>query len=181
MKVVVVSNGGGLDNLQVVERADPTPKPNEVIVKWHATSLNYHDYLVGAGAIPVLDGRIPMSDGAGEIIAIGSDVSAWKAGDKVMSIFFPFWVEGKATFRKMVGVSGETVDGYIAEQSAVSASAISAMPEGFSYAEAATLPCAGLTAWRGLIVEGKIKAGESVLIEGSGGMSILGLQLAKMA
>lgn len=181
MKVVVVSNGGGLDNLQVVERADPTPKPNEVIVKWHATSLNYHDYLVGAGAIPVLDGRIPMSDGAGEIIAIGSDVSAWKAGDKVMSIFFPFWVEGKATFRKMVGVSGETVDGYIAEHSAVSASAISAMPEGFSYAEAATLPCAGLTAWRGLIVEGKIKAGESVLIEGSGGMSILGLQLAKMA
>ena len=181
MKVVVVSNGGGLDNLHVVEKADPTPKSNEVIVKWHATSLNYHDYLVGAGAIPVSDGRIPMSDGAGEIITIGSNVSNWKVGDKVMSMFFPFWEEGKVTFRKMVGVSGETVDGFIAEQSAVLASAITAMPEGFSYAEAATLPCAGLTAWRGLIVEGKLKAGESVLIEGSGGMSVLGLQLAKMA
>ena len=181
MKIIEVVNGGGLDNLNVAERADPIPKSNEVVVSWHATSLNYHDYLVAIGGIPVPNGRIPMSDGAGEITAVGSDVSNWNVGDKVMSMFFPFWEEGKATFRKMVGVSGETVDGYITEQSAILASAITSMPEGYSYAEAATLPCAGLTAWRGLVVEGGIKAGESVLIEGSGGMSILGLQLAKAA
>lgn len=181
MKIIEVVNGGGLDNLNIAERPDPTPNSNEVVVRWHATSLNYHDYLVAIGGIPVPNGRIPMSDGAGEITAVGSDVSSWNVGDKVMSMFFPFWEEGKATFRKMVGVSGETLDGYITEQSAVLASAITAMPEGYTYAEAATLPCAGLTAWRGLMVEGGITAGESVLIEGSGGMSILGLQLAKAA
>jgi len=180
MKIISVTKGGGLDNLQIVEKPTPIPKANEVVVKWHATSLNYHDYLVAIGAIPVPDGRIPMSDGAGEITAVGSDISNWKIGDKVMSMFFPFWIEGKPTFQKMVGVSGETVDGYIAEESAVLGSAISSMPESYSYAEAATLPCACLTAWRGLVVEGKIKAGDSVLIEGTGGMSLFGLQLAKM-
>lgn len=181
MQVIEVSQGGGLHNLLVRDRTDPQPQANEVIVRWHATSLNYHDYLVAAGAIPVQDGRIPMSDGAGEIIATGEDVSQWQTGDKVMSTFFPFWHEGRPSLRRMAVVSGETVDGYMAEKSAIPASSISAIPTGLSYAEAATLPCAGLTAWRGLIVEGKIKAGDKVLIEGTGGMSIMGLQLAQMA
>ncbi|MCL4126266.1 UNVERIFIED_CONTAM: hypothetical protein GTU68_061621 [Idotea baltica] len=181
MKVVSISKGGGIENLQIEEKTSPEPKTNEVLVKWHATSLNYHDYLVAIGGIPVPDGRIPMSDGAGEIIAVGSEVSNWKIGDKVMSTFFPFWIEGKPSFQKMVGVSGETIDGYIAEESAVLASSLSAIPDNYSYAEAATLPCACLTAWRGLAVEGNIKAGDSILIEGTGGMSLFGLQLAKMA
>jgi NADPH:quinone reductase-like Zn-dependent oxidoreductase len=181
MKVIAVSSGGGLENLQIIERPDPQPGPGEIVVRWHATSLNFHDYLVGTGGIKVPEGRIPMSDGAGEVIAKGEGVHEWKVGDKVMSMFFPNWTDGKPTFRKTIGISGETVDGYIAEQGIVKANAVTAIPEGYSYAEAATLPCAALTAWRGLMVEGGLQIGESVLIEGTGGMSIFGLQLAKAA
>lgn len=181
MKVIQVTKTGGLENLHIVERPDPEPGPGEILVQWHATSLNFHDYLVAIGGIPVPEGRIPMSDGAGEILAVGKDVHEWNVGDKVMSLFFPYWIEGKPTFKKMAGVSGETVDGYIAEKSCVPATSVSVIPEAYSYAEAATLPCAGLTAWRGLVSEGRIKAGESVLIEGTGGMSIFGLQIAKAA
>lgn len=181
MKVVAVTQPGGLNNLHIVERPDPTPGEHEVLVRWHATSLNFHDYLVGVGAIPVLEGRIPMSDGAGEVISVGKEVNDWKTGDKVMSMFFPGWVEGNPEFRKIAGVSGETIDGYIAEMSCVPDSGITRIPEGYTYAEAATLPCAGLTAWNGLMHAGSLMPGQSVLIEGTGGMSLLGLRMAKAA
>jgi NADPH:quinone reductase-like Zn-dependent oxidoreductase len=178
---VIEANGGGLDNLKIVERPVPTPKQGEILVQWHATSLNFHDYLVAVGGIPVPENRVPMSDGAGEVIGVGEGVKRWKVGDKVMSMFFPNWIDGKPTLNKTRFISGETVDGFIAEQSCVSAEAVTAMPNGYSYAEAATLPCAALTAWRGLITEGNIKPGDKVLIEGTGGMSIFGLQFALMA
>lgn len=178
---VIETNGGGLDNLKIVERPNPTPAAGEVLVQWHATSLNFHDYLVAVGGIPVHPNRIPMSDGAGEVIAIGEGVKKWKVGDKVMSMFFPNWIDGKPTLNKTRFISGETVDGYIAEQSCISEEGITAIPNGYSYAEAATLPCAGLTAWRGLVTEGNIKPGDKVLVEGTGGMSIFGLQFALMA
>ena len=181
MKLIQVQKPGGLDHLKIVEKADPTPEPNEVLVRWHATSLNFHDYLVATAGIPVPEGRIPMSDGAGEIIGVGEKVLNWKLGDKVMSMFFPLWTEGAPTIRKMMAVSGETVDGYIAEKSCVPANAITRIPEGYTFAEAATLPCAALTAWRGLMVEGGLRLGQKVLIEGTGGMSIFGLQFAKAA
>lgn len=181
MKVVAVGQPGGLNNLQILERQDPTPGDREVLVRWHATSLNYHDYLVAVGAIPVPNGRIPMSDGAGEVVAVGKEVTQWKSGDQVMSMFFPGWVEGAPAFEKIVVVSGETVDGYIAELSCVPASGITRIPKGYTYAEAATLPCAGLTAWNGLTHSGNLMAGQKVLIEGTGGMSLLGLQFAKAA
>ena len=181
MKSIVVNTPGGLDNLNIIEKPNPSPDTNEVVVKWHATSLNYHDYLVGTGGIPVGNGTIPMSDGAGEIIAVGENVDNWNVGDKVISMFFPNWIDGKATFEKMMFISGETIDGYITEQSVVRASALTKIPDGYTYAEAATLPCACLTAWRGLMVEGNLQAGDKVLIEGTGGMSIFALQLAKMA
>ena len=180
MKVIEV-NGGGLDNLKVVERPDSTPAAGEVLVKWHATSLNYHDYLVAIGGIPVAPNRIPMSDGAGEIIAIGEGVTKWKVGDKVMSLFFPNWHEGRPTLAKTSAISGESFDGYIAEQSCISAHSLTAIPNNYTYAEAATLPCAALTAWRGLVTEGSLKAGDTVLIEGTGGMSMFGLQIALAA
>ncbi len=181
MKVIAIKQPGGLDNLSVEDRPDPTAGPGEVVVAWHATSLNYHDYLVAIGGIPVPDGRIPMSDGAGEIIAIGEGVLDWKIGDQVMSMFFPNWIDGDPTFVKIAGVSGETVDGYMTEQSVLPATAVTRIPKGYSYAEAATLPCAGLTAWNGLTHTGGLIAGQSVLIEGTGGMSLLGLQFAKAA
>ena len=181
MKAVVVKSPGGLENLQIVEKQTPEPKASEVLVRWHATSLNYHDYLVAIGGIPVQDGRIPMSDGAGEVLEVGSDVTRWSKGDKVMSMFFPGWIEGEPTFRKIVAVSGETIDGYMCEMSCVSQDGLTRIPKDYSYAEASTLPCAGLTAWNGLMNTGHLQAGQKVLIEGSGGMSILGLLFAKAA
>ena len=181
MKSVVVKKPGGLDNLSIVTQADPSPKPGEILVAWHATSLNFHDYLVAVGGIPVADGRIPMSDGAGEILAVGEGVNQWKAGDKVMSLFFQNWLDGRPDLMKMVMVNGETCDGFITEKSCVPAHSVTKIPNGYSYAEAATLPCAAATAWRGLMVEGNLNAGESVLIEGTGGMSIFALQFAKAA
>ena len=177
MKAVIV-NGGGLDRLIIQERNSPKPSAGQILVRWHATSLNFHDYLVAIGGIPVDELRIPMSDGAGEVVAVGDGVNQWKIGDKVMSLFFPNWYDGPPTIQKTRAISGETVDGYIVEESCLAANAVTRMPEGYSYAEAATLPCAALTAWRGLFTVGQIKAGDTVLIEGTGGMSIFGLQLA---
>jgi NADPH:quinone reductase-like Zn-dependent oxidoreductase len=122
-----------------------------------------------------------MSDGAGEVLETGKGVLKWKPGDKVMSMFFQGWTEGKPTMQKMAGLSGELVDGFAVEKSCVPATAVTATPEGYSYAEAATLPCAAVTAWRALMVEGGLQAGDSVLIEGTGGMSIFALQFAKAA
>ncbi len=180
MKVISVHKGG-LDQLQITEVNSPTPNTGEVLVQWKATSLNYHDYLVAKGVLPVPDGRIPMSDGAGEIIAVGEGVEQWKVGDKVMSLFFPHWIEGKPTRAKTSAISGETADGFAIEQSVVTAESLTAIPDNYTFAEAATLPCAATTAWRALMVEGGLQAGDSVLIEGSGGMSIFALQLAVAA
>ena len=135
---VIEANGGGLDNLKIVDRPSPTPSQGEILVQWHATSLNFHDYLVAVGGIPVPENRVPMSDGAGEVIGIGEGVTKWKVGDKVMSMFFPNWMDGKPTLNKTRFISGETVDGFIAEQSCISAEAVTAIPNGYSYAEAAT-------------------------------------------
>lgn len=180
MKTIEIHNGG-LENLQVTERPETTPKAGEVSVRWHASSLNFHDYLVAIGGIPVKPGRIPMSDGAGEVLAVGEGVTQWKPGDKVMSLFFPYWMEGKPDFDKTRHISGESVDGYATEQSCVSAQSLTAIPEGYTFGEAATLPCAALTAWRALFRAVQLKPGDSVLVEGTGGMSVFALQFALAA
>lgn len=181
MRTVVIKKQGGLENLHLIDREPNQPQADEVLVNWHASSLNYHDYLVAIGAIPVADDRVPMSDGAGEIVAIGGNVTQWKVGDKVMSTFFPDWVEGSATQHNAARINGEQVDGFAQEFSCVAQTAITDIPIGYSYAEAATLPCAAATAWRALVVEGNLKAGDTVLVEGTGGMSIFALQIAKAA
>ncbi len=181
MQKVIVVQPGGLDNLKVVEQDIPEPSAGQVRVRWHASSLNFHDYLVASGGIPVDQDRVPMSDGAGQIDAIGEGVTQWQLGDKVMSLFFPDWQSGRATPTNTRAISGESVDGYAMQYGCVSADALTSIPEGYSYAQAATLPCAALTAWRALVPVGRIKAGDSVLIQGSGGMSLFGLQFAKAA
>jgi NADPH:quinone reductase-like Zn-dependent oxidoreductase len=180
MKSIVVTNGGGLDNLNVQNFDVPQPSEGEVLIKWHATSLNYHDYLVVMGLIPVNEGRVPMSDGAGQIVGIGAGVESLNVGDKVMSLFFPDWKEGNPNPSSIQKISGESTDGFICEYSCLSQDQVTLMPKGFTYEAAATLPCAGLTAWNGLM-NGKstLKPNDSVLIEGTGGMSLLGLQIAK--
>lgn len=181
MKSYQVKKPGGLDNLIVVDTETPNPAQGQVLVRWRATSLNYHDYMVALGAIPAEDGRVPMSDGAGEVIAVGEGVSAWQAGDKVISLFFPNWLDGKPTPHKNQSVSGDSIDGYALECSCVDEHALTRMPNSYSFEQAATLPCAALTAWRALMVEGNLQAGDSVLVQGSGGMSIFALQFAKAA
>jgi len=181
MKSIQLKAGEGLDKITLVEQEISNPATGEIRVRWHATSLNYHDYLVAKGVLSVPDGRIPMSDGAGVIDAVGTDVTRWKKGDKVMSLFFPNWQHGAPTVATTQRISGETTDGYATEYSVLPAHAVTAMPDDYTYVAAATLPCAGLTAWRALMVEGQLKPGDSVLIEGTGGMSIFALQFARMA
>ncbi|WP_269617860.1 zinc-dependent alcohol dehydrogenase family protein [Zhongshania sp. BJYM1] len=181
MRAITINKPSSLDTLSVIESPEPTPGHGEIVVQWRASSLNYHDYLVAIGMIPVVDGRIPLSDGAGDVVAIGEGVTKWKVGDKVMSAFFPNWIEGKVNKSKTLALFGDTVDGCAADKSCIGQDSVSRMPDGYSYAEAATLPCAALTAWRALIVEGNLQAGDTVLVEGTGGMSVFALQIAKAA
>jgi len=179
MKVAAVKKPGGLDKLVIETRPDPAPKAGEVLVRVRASSLNYHDFIVALGGIPTPDGRIPMSDGAGEVVAVGDGVTKWKAGDKVLSLFFPGWQSGQIEAAGFSSVPGDGADGFGAELVAAPETAFTRMPAGWTFDEAATLPCAALTAWRGMFVETRTKPGDWVLVQGTGGVSIFALQFAK--
>jgi NADPH:quinone reductase-like Zn-dependent oxidoreductase len=137
--------------------------------------------MVVLGKIPCADGRIPMTDGAGEVVALGDDVGDFKTGDVVVSTFYPNWLGGEATPAAKREVPGEIIDGYAREYACMPAHAFTKAPAGYSPAEAATLTCAGVTSWRGLVVAGQVKPGDTVLILGTGGVSLFALQFAKAA
>lgn len=180
MKAIQLNAPGGLDQLQVVELDDPgQPGRGEIRVRVHASSLNFHDYLVVAGKIPNDDKRIPMADAAGVVEAVGEGVDEFKAGDHVLSCFFPWWQEGGPVEGFAKGVPGDGMDGYAREVVVTPSHWFTHAPAGYSHAEAATLPTAGLTAWRALVVDGGIKAGDTVLVMGTGGVSICALQMAR--
>lgn len=179
MKVAAVKKPGGLGNLVIEDRPDPKPKAGEVLVRVRASSLNYHDFIVALGGIPTPDGRIPMSDGAGEVVAVGEGVTKWKTGDKVISLFFPNWQSGQVEAAGFASVPGDGADGFGCELYAGPETAFTRMPKGWTFDEAATLPCAALTAWRGMYVETRTKPGDWVLVQGTGGVSIFALQFAK--
>ena len=182
MKAIRLRHPAGLDNLKHEDMAAPgDPGPGEIRVRMRASSLNYHDYIVVVGGIPTPDGRIPMSDGAGEVLAVGAGVTEFAVGDAVVSTFFPNWLDGAPIPGGFAGVPGDGADGYAREEVVAPASAFTHQPKGYSHAEAATLTCAGLTAWRALVVEGGLKAGDTVLVQGTGGVSIFALQFAKAA
>lgn len=168
-----------LENLTPATVEPIPPRRGEVLLRVRASSLNFHDYAVVAGMLRPADGRIPMSDGAGDVIAVGEDVTEYQVGDRVLSTFFSTWLDGEAPVHGFATVPGDGIDGYAREYATVPATALTRMPQGYSYEEAATLPCAGVTAWRALIVNGALKSGETVLIQGTGGVSIFALQLAK--
>lgn len=181
MKAITLQKPGGLDRLQVAAIDDPgQPGRGEIRVRLHANSLNYHDYAVAIGAIPTANGRIPMSDGAGVVEAVGEGVTAFKAGDSVASCFFPFWQDGPPPHGNFSHVPGDGLDGFAREAIVTPEHWFTHAPKGWSHTESATLPCAALTAWRALVVEGKLKAGDSVLILGTGGVAIFALQFAKL-
>ena len=182
MKAIRLRQPAGLDNLKLEEMATPgDPGPGEIRVRLRASSLNYHDYLVAVGGIPTPDGRIPMSDGAGEVLALGAGVSEFAVGQKVVSTFFPNWLDGRPVPGGFSAVPGDGTDGYAVEEVVAPATSFTAVPTGYSDAEAATLTCAGVTAWRALVTKGRIKPGDSVLVQGTGGVSIFALQFAKAA
>jgi len=171
----------GVDSLEFVERPTPTPEPGEVLVRVRAISFNYRDLLVVKGLYnPKLKlPRIPCSDGAGEVAAVGEGVSLWKTGDRVAAIFMQNWLDGPPTAAKSRRALGGDIDGMLTEYIAVKESGLVAIPEHLSFQEAATLPCAAVTAWNALSV-GDIKPGSTVLIQGTGGVAIFALQLARL-
>ncbi|WP_191058679.1 zinc-dependent alcohol dehydrogenase family protein [Geminicoccus harenae] len=180
MKAIRLGAPGGLDRLDQADLPDPgDPGPGEIRVRLHGSSLNFHDYLVVAGKIPTEDGRIPMADGAGVVEAVGDGVAEFQAGDHVVSGFFPYWLEGPARVADFKTTPGDGVDGYARQAVIRPATWFTHAPKGWSHAEAATITTAGLTAWRSLVVDGGLKAGDRVLVLGTGGVSIFALQIAK--
>ncbi len=182
MRAVQLRAPASLDNLTLVDLADPgDPGPGEIRVQLAASSLNFHDYAVVVGMIPAADGRIPMSDGAGTVEAVGEGVTQFKPGDTVVSIFFPDWIDGAPPATAFRGVPGDGIDGYAREVVVTPQHWFTRVPQGYSAADAATLTCAGLTAWRALFVDGVTQPGSTVLVQGSGGVSVFALQFAKAA
>jgi NADPH:quinone reductase-like Zn-dependent oxidoreductase len=171
----------GIDSLEFTERSAPQPGPGEVLVRVHAISINYRDLLMVKGLYnPKLKlPRIPCSDGAGEVTAVGQGVTRWKTGDRVAGIFMQNWLDGPLTPAKSKGALGGDIDGMLAEYVVLRDTGLVRLPEHLSYTEAATLPCAAVTAWNALAA-GSLKPGATVLILGTGGVSIFALQLARL-
>jgi NADPH:quinone reductase-like Zn-dependent oxidoreductase len=182
MKAMTLKAPGGLDKFVMADVPDALPpKPGEITVRLHASSLNYHDYVIAIGQLKSADNRVPMSDGAGVVTAVGEGVTEFAVGDAVMSMFFPDWLMDDATPETVARIPGDTIDGFAREFVTLPAQAFTKTPPGYSHAEAATLPCAALTAWRGLVTAGQVKPGDYVLVQGSGGVSCFALQFAKAA
>lgn len=176
----MILQGGGLDTLALHD-APPAadPGPGEITIRVRASSLNYHDLLVAKTPGSVVGPRIPLSDGAGEVLAVGAGVGDYRVGDQVVSIFFPDWQDGPDGPSNFARVPGDGIDGYARETMTVPAHWVTHAPRGWSAQEAATITTAGLTAWRALVVNGGLKAGDTVAVLGTGGVSLYALQLAK--
>ncbi len=171
----------GIDSLELVERTTPVPATGEVLIKIHAVSLNYRDLMMVSGTYnPKLRlPRIPCSDGAGEVAAIGDGVTAFKPGDRVCGSFFQNWIDGPPAAAKVKGALGGDIDGMLAEYVVLKEPGLVRIPDHLSFEEAATLPCAAVTAWHALAAA-DLKPNSTVLIQGTGGVSIFALQLAKL-
>ena len=173
----------GIDNLALIEQESSEPRLGHVLVRVHAISLNYRDLMVVQGRynprmkLP----RVPCSDGAGEVVAVGPGVTDWKPGDRVAGIFFPKWKEGGPSAAKTKNALGGDMDGMLTTEVICLSSELVRIPEHLTYAEGATLPCAAVTAWNALFNVAKTQPGDTVLIQGTGGVSIFALQFAKMA
>jgi NADPH:quinone reductase-like Zn-dependent oxidoreductase len=181
MKAYRFATSQGLEALALAEEAEPRPQRGEVLVRVRAVALNFRDVAMQTGRYPrpVKPGLIPASDAAGEVIAVGDGVEAFKAGDRVIGAFHPRWFAGGLHATMARETYGDQQDGWLAERKVVSQEAIVPFGDALSFEEAATLPCAGLTAWTALGGPAPVRAGASVLVQGTGGVSMFALQLAR--
>lgn len=183
MKSWVIPSPKGIDSLTLVDRPDPAPGPRQVLVRVRATSLNYRDLITVEGssarAAPKPD-LVPLSDGAGEVVAVGPGVTRIKTGDRVAGCFMQKWVGGAIDEAAQASAMGGAIDGMLTEIAVLEEDGVVRLPDHLSFEEGATLPCAGVTAWHALVEIGAIKAGDTVLVLGSGGVSIFALQFARM-
>jgi NADPH:quinone reductase-like Zn-dependent oxidoreductase len=172
----------GIDGLKVAERPIPKPGYGEVLVRVRATSLNYRDLGTIKGTVRgVKIPRIPLSDGAGEVVEIGADVTRVKPGDRVAAIFMQAWIAGPPRDGYGRSALGGAIDGMLAEYVVLHESGLVQIPAYMNYAEAASLPCAAVTSWNALVTgEGRLKSGQTVLVMGTGGVSIFALQFARI-
>ena len=182
MKAYEIQSDAGIDALALVDRPEPKPTAGQVLIQVKATSLNYRDLLVAAGSYGAGQKYplIPLSDGAGEVVAVGEGVTRVKIGDRVAGIFFQDWIYGSLTKEKMKSDLGGGINGMLAEYVVLHQDGLVILPHHLSYVEGATLPCAAVTAWHGLVTKGNIRAGDSILLLGTGGVSIFALQFAKI-
>ena len=183
MRAYEIVSDGGVDALALNERPEPEPGEHEILVAVRASAVNYRD--LSTIENPVARGipypRIPNSDASGEVLAVGAAVSRFKSGDRVMGCFFRHWIDGGITAKAMASALGGPLDGVLAERVLLHEEGALPIPDHLSFEEAATLPCAALTAWNCLLEQGGLKAGMTVLLLGTGGASIFGLQFAKLA
>ena len=182
MKVIELRNSFGLENLALSERPTPEPGHGQVLVKMQAAALNYRDLLMVRGhynprqPLPL----IPCSDGAGEVVAVGAGVSEIQVGNVVATNFFQDWVAGGPDPAKVKTTLGGPLDGTLAEYMILKEQGVIRIAKHLTPTQAATLPCAALTAWNALVGHGNLKAGDKILIQGTGGVAIFALQFAKM-
>lgn len=185
MRALNVTAPWGLEAIQVVEKPDPAPGPGEVLVRMKAVSLNYRDLLMVNGmygrAPAASDVITPFSDGCGVVEAVGPGVTRFKAGDRVATLFFQGWISGPPTLEKVVTALGYPIPGAGSELQTFSEHGLSKVPDFLTDHQVATLPCAALTAWRGLFEDADLEPGDLVVLQGTGGVSIFGLQFAKAA
>lgn len=183
MKAYELRDVSGIEALKLVERAEAKPGFKQVRIRVRAASLNYRDLVVarggygGAVKLPL----IPLSDGAGEVAEVGEGVTRFKVGDRVAATFFQTWIAGELTDAQAKAALGGGVDGMLTESLVLDEGGIVHFPDHLSFEEAATLPCAAVTAWASLVSYGNLRAGQSVLVLGTGGVSIFALQFAKMS
>ena len=179
--VVRLRDGFGLDHLRVEQEELGEPGPGQVHVRFRAASLNYRDLMVALGQYnPKMElPRLLGSDAAGEIVRVGEGVTELAPGDRVASLFFQTWQAGEITQAIGKSALGGSIDGVFATDRILPATGVVPIPQTFTFEQAATLPCAALTAWNALVEKGHVYAGQTVLILGTGGVSLFGLQLAK--
>lgn len=183
MKVIQLQDSWSIENLTLTERPQPEPGPGQVLLKMKAASLNYRDLVVPQRGYGKLTGTlplIPISDGVGEVIAIGEGVGRVAVGDRVCPLMIQSWISGPPTMERLTSTLGGPLDGVMTEYMVLSEQGIVKTSDHLSDEEAAALPCAALTAWSAIVTDGQVKAGDRVLVQGTGGVSLFALQFAKL-